>query len=210
MPPPSAEPADELLHVRRLRLHAAEQRELGAGALEVVVRVRGLLVGVALQEVREETQSLLVGDDAGRQRQGLDFGRVQESADGFQVSLAEGGEDRLPHLDTGEVGGIFRRRVGPGPHHVVKVVEGEAGHYGVAIDDAAPMAGAIIRKHIGDLRVVVRDAPGNSAAALKLLQYAGQRRSVERWLRCAQLFRKEDAILFRQNFPFRPLIFPAH
>jgi hypothetical protein len=72
------------------------------------------------------------------------------------------------------------------------------------------MEGAIIRKHISDLRVVVRDAPGNSAAALKLLQYAGQRRSVERWLRCAQLFRKEEVVLFRQNFPFRPLIFPAH
>ena len=55
----SAVPAHPARHLCALRLHAAEQRKLRAGALEVVARPRDFVVCVALQLVRQETDVVL-------------------------------------------------------------------------------------------------------------------------------------------------------
>jgi len=55
----STVPAHPARHLSALRLHAAEQRKLRAGAVEVVARPRDFIVSIALQVVRQETDVVL-------------------------------------------------------------------------------------------------------------------------------------------------------
>ncbi len=55
---------------------------------------------------------------------------------------------------------VLRGRAGGGAHHVAEIVERQAGHHGVEIDDADGFAGRVVEQHVVELGVVVRDALG--------------------------------------------------
>ena len=67
---------------------------------------------------------------------------------------------RKLHGDLAQILLVFRRGAGGGAHHVAEVVERQAGHHGVEIDDADGFAGFVVEQNVIELGVVVGDALG--------------------------------------------------
>ena len=66
---------------------------------------------------------------------------------------------------------VFFGGAGGGAHHVAEIVERQARHHGVEVDDADAFAGCVVEHHVVELGVVVRDALGQVC----LEQNAGDR-----------------------------------
>ena len=88
------------------------------------------------------------------------LGEGEEGASGGEVTAQESFEHGPLQGDFGEVLLVFGRGAGGGADHVAEVVEGEAGHDGVEVDDAEGFAGAVVEHDVIELGVVVGDALG--------------------------------------------------
>ena len=86
----------------------------------------------------------------------------QESSCRRKIAAHQRFKQRKLHRDLAQVLLVFRGRAGGGAHHVAEVVERQAGHHGVEVDDAKAFAGGVVEQHVVELGVVVRDALGQT------------------------------------------------
>ncbi len=133
---------------------------MGAGAVKVVGGSMDFEVGVAFKVVGEKAEADLEGDEFAGEGEEVFLGGGQEIGGGGEVAADQGFKHGKFHADFGEVELVFLGGAGGGADHVAEIVEGEAGHDGVEVDDADAFAGGVVEHDVVEFGVVVGDALG--------------------------------------------------
>ena len=120
----------------------------------------GFEVSVAGEIVGEEAKANLKGDEFAAEGEELSFGWSEKASGGGQIAADEGFKDGHAHGDLGKVSLVFGGWAGGGADHVAEIVENEAGHDGVEVDDAEGFACLVVEQDVVELGVVVGDALG--------------------------------------------------
>jgi hypothetical protein len=160
----SPEGIDGELHGVALVRNGADEFELGTASIEIVFGAMDAEVFIAGEEIGKETQADGEADDLAGEDEMPAFGVGEERGGGFEVTVGEGFEHGEMRLDFGEVLFVFECWTGGGAHHVAEVIEDEAGHDGIEVEDAEGFAGFPIEHDVIELGIVVRDALGQVAA----------------------------------------------
>ena len=152
-----------LLHFGQKSFNFANELELGASAVEVVVRAVDVVIEVTVDVVGQEARCLLKGDDERGIRQQLAFSLCHTVA----KLLKECGGECLKlckvELYLVEVDLILGARRCTRAHGIAKIVKERAGHNGVKVDNANSLARGGIEEHVVELGVVVCYAERNGA-----------------------------------------------
>jgi len=122
-----------------------------------VLRIGDLVVGIAVEIIAQETDALFEGDQLAAEGEVIDFSRVEKSPGHREVALSEGLEHAHLQTDPGQVGLVLGRGAGGAAHHIPEIVEGDARHDGVEIDDTDARAGIEIEHDIVQLGVIMGD-----------------------------------------------------
>ena len=148
---------DDGLHLGRLRLHAAHQGKLRAGAVEIVFRPPRLEVNVALEEIGEEPETDFKGDEPPREGQVHDLGCVEQRTGGCEISFGQGVEissrdvtsERSRSSSAAEF--VAERTMSPKSY---------SARPGITVSRSMTDAGAgrVVDQHIVEFGVVVRRA----------------------------------------------------
>ena len=131
----------------------------GPGNLEVLV---------PFQIIRKEADADFQRDKLSGKGELIYFRLGQESVRGLQITFHNGLEHGHAHADFAQVFLIFFRWRSDGAHHVPEVVQDEAGHNRIQINDADGVVRVFVQHDVVDLGVVVGDAGGQYAFCLEV------------------------------------------
>jgi len=135
-----------------------------------VARAGGLEIDVALEVVGEKSEADFEGDHPPGQRQAGPLGAVQQGTRSPQVALDQRGKDRQLHADPGQVPLVLGRGVRGGAGHVAKIVQREAGHDRVEVDDAERLPRGVVEHDVVEFRIVMGDTLRRVPAGLEVEQ----------------------------------------
>ena len=152
--------ADHVVHGLELGFHVPDQLELGAAAVQVLSGVAGVEIVVALQIVRQEADAALQGHQPGAPGQVLQFRRGQGALAALQEAPGVDLIQAHVKIHLGQILFVLGAVVGAEADGVAEVVDGQAGHGGVKVDDADALAGGPINENVVQLGVVVGDPQG--------------------------------------------------
>src|SRR5688572_30335710 len=99
------------------------------------------------------------------------FFRGQLSSHRANVTLNNGAKEIVAHINGVEIFYFFVGRSEVSPEHVAYVADKIAEHYGIQIDDTNTLA-VLVKQHIADLSVVMRDTKFHVAIFLDLLKFS--------------------------------------
>ena len=117
-------------------------------------------VFVPLQVVGEEADAALQGDEPGAPGQVVQLGGGEGPVGPLQEALGIGIKQVQVEVDLVHVPLVLVAVVGAEPDGVAEVVDRQAGHHGIQVDDAHRLAGLAVHQHIVQLGVVVGDPQG--------------------------------------------------
>ncbi len=162
---------DDGFHLGPVLLHFFDELELGATAVEVVFVTMDGEVVVPVEVVCEEAEAAFEGHGFGPQRHSGELG-IGEVGAGF-VETAD------VHPETIEIDGheaevflILKRSCGSKANGIAEVIEGEARHDRIKVDDAEGFSALVIQEDVVEFGVIVGDTEREFACLQKVLELA--------------------------------------
>jgi len=154
------------------------QLELGTAAVEVVSRVVGLEVGVAVEIVCEETGTAFKGHQLDGEGKKFEF-LVGDGRKSFDEAAGERFKLFYVKPDLGEILFVFCAAGTAETESIAVVVQERTGHNGVKVNDADAFAGLFIQHNIVQLGVVVGNAERNGTVCKRVHDHGAVRFAVE-------------------------------
>ena len=131
--------------------------DLGAGANQIMVGIRGVVVNIALQVIRQEADRLLQRNDVRPVRKHCDLPIGQRPGSPLYKALRVGAEHICAEIHAFRIRLVLRRRAGARADGITEIVQRGAGHDGIQIYHADERPGRLIQQDIRQFGVVVRD-----------------------------------------------------
>lgn len=154
--------------------HLANEFELRAAPIEVVVFAVDLEIFVAVEEIGEESDAYGECDDGAAVGHCIPFRFVDAFTGGFGKSSNDRGEVVFIEFDLGEILFVFSGGVASGANEVADIEEDGAWHYCVEINNGFANFSFFTEKYIIDFGVVVDNAERFRIASDDVHQTAGE------------------------------------
>ena len=134
-----------------------------------MLRVGRFEVLITLQVVRQEADAQLQGDDPGAPGQHADL-RLGHAGAGAHIALGVGAVETQVDADLAQIRLVLSGGGSAEADGIAVVIQAQAGHNGVQIQDAQGLAGVAVEQDVVELGVVVGDAQGQLAGFAHALQ----------------------------------------
>ena len=156
--------ADDFQHLIENLFHLPHQCELGAGAVEVVIRASNMEIMVALQIVSQKTDAAFQRHEPCTPCKALFFCHAHGCPGSGEIPFGEHFVQMQVKMDFALVRFVLSAVVGTGADGIAEVVGRKSRHHGVEVNDTDAFSGRGIDEDIVDLGVIVGDAQRNFAS----------------------------------------------
>ena len=149
--------ADDFQHLIENLFHLPHQCELGAGAVEVVVRAGNMEIMVALQIVGQETDAAFQRHEFGTPGKTPSFSCVHGGASSGKIAFGKYFIQMQVKVDFALVGFILGAVVGTGADGITEIISRKTRHHGVEVNDTDAFASGFIEQNIVDFGIIMGD-----------------------------------------------------
>ena len=149
--------ADDFQHLIENLFHLPHQCELGAGAVEVVVRAGNMEIMVALQIVGQETDAAFQCHELSTPGKTSFFSCVHGGASSGKIPFGEHFVQMQVKVDFALVWFILGAVVGTGADGITEIISRKTRHHGVEVNDTDAFAGGFIEQNIVDFGIIMGD-----------------------------------------------------
>ena len=149
--------ADDRGHLIEYIFHLSYQRELGAGTVEVVVRVGNMEIMVALQIVGQETDTAFQCHELSTPSKTLFFSCVHGGTSSGKIAFGKHFIQMQVKVDFALVRFILGAVVGTGADGITEIISRKTQHHGVEVNDTDAFASGFIKQNIIDFGIIMGD-----------------------------------------------------
>ena len=157
-------------HLIEYIFHLSYQRELGAGTVEVVVRVGNMEIMVALQIVGQETDAAFQCHELSTPSKTLFFSCVHGGASSEKIAFGKHFIKMQVKVDFALVGFILGAVVGTGADGITEIISRQTRHHGVEVNDTDAFAGGFIEQNIVDFGIIMGDTQRDLTSGQRMQQ----------------------------------------
>ena len=162
--------ADDRGHLIEYIFHLSYQRELGAGTVEVVVRVGNMEIMVALQIVGQETDAAFQCHELSTPSKTLFFSCVRGGTSSGKIAFGKHFIQMQVKVDFALVRFILGAVVGTGVDGITEIISRKTRHHGVEVNDTDAFASGFIEQHIVDFGIIMGDTQRDLASGQLIQQ----------------------------------------
>ena len=149
--------ADDFQHLIENLFHLSHQCELGAGAVEVVIRAGNMEIMVALQIVGQETDAAFQRHEPCTPCKALFFCHAHGCPGSGEIPFGEHFVQMQVKMDFALVRFVLSAVVGTGADGIAEVVGRKSRHHGVEVNDTDAFASGFIEQNIVDFGIIMGD-----------------------------------------------------
>lgn len=162
--------ADDFQHLIENLFHLPHQCELGAGAVEVVIRASNMEIMVALQIVSQKTDAAFQRHEPCTPCKALFFCHAHGCPGSGEIPFGEHFVQMQVKMDFALVGFILGAVVGTGADGITEIISRKTRHHGVEVNDTDAFASGFIEQNIVDFGIIMGDTQRNLTSSQLIQQ----------------------------------------